>query len=95
MKKIAVVLLNYNSSVDCDKCIEFLLKQTYPIERIIVVDNNSSIKDVEMLKRICKKSEKIELILNKENRGFSAGNRERGTPLPLLYYFLIAILYYI
>lgn len=74
MKKIAVVLLNYNSSADCDKCIEFLLKQTYPIERIIVIDNNSSINDVKMLKTICKKSETIELILNKENRGFSAGN---------------------
>lgn len=74
MKRIAVVLLNYNSSADCDKCIEFLLKQTYPIERIIVIDNNSSISDVEVLKRVCNKSETIELILNKENRGFSAGN---------------------
>lgn len=74
MKKVAVVLLNYNSSVDCDKCIDFLLKQTYPIERIIVVDNNSAINDVEMLKTICKKNETVELILNKENKGFSAGN---------------------
>ena len=74
MKRIAVVLLNYNSSADCDKCIEFLLKQTYPIEKIIVIDNNSSISDVEALKRVCNKSETIELILNKENRGFSAGN---------------------
>lgn len=74
MKRVAVVLLNYNSSSDCDKCIKFLMKQTYPIERIIVIDNSSSTSDVEKLKVICEKSETIELILNKENRGFSAGN---------------------
>ena len=73
-KKVAAVVLNYNSSEDCRKCISYLKKQIYPNLSIIVVDNASSdVNEQVRLNKLCE-SQKIELIVNKENLGFSAGN---------------------
>lgn len=70
---IGVVILNYNSSHDCEICIDFVKKQNYPKIHIVVVDNNSKQTDVENIRKICDATQ-ITLIENKENRGFSAGN---------------------
>lgn len=73
-KKVTAVVLNYNSSGDCRKCISYLKVQTYLNLSIIVVDNASTDANEQIkLKKLCE-SQKIQLILNKENRGFSAGN---------------------
>lgn len=72
--KIAAIILNYNSSADCGKCVSYLKKQTYSDLTIIVIDNASPDKCEQMkIRKLCK-AQKIELICNKENRGFSAGN---------------------
>lgn len=71
--KVTAVVLNYNSSSDCKKCIEFLEKQDYENLDVIVVDNASSNEDEKrILNQICKTN--IRLILNPTNGGFSAGN---------------------
>lgn len=73
-KRVAAIILNYNSSTDCEKCISYLKRQTYPNVSIIVVDNASSNMGEQIrLQRLCE-VQKIKLICNKENRGFSAGN---------------------
>jgi GT2 family glycosyltransferase len=71
--KIAVVILNYNSSNDCCKCIGFFKQQTGIEFEIIVVDNNSCPDDLNVIKELCK-AEGCTLLLNNENRGYSAGN---------------------
>ena len=71
--KIPVILLNYNSSSDCKKCISFLKRQQGVELEIVVVDNCSHPNDVVQLRRLCKE-QGCTLIENHENRGYNAGN---------------------
>lgn len=70
---LAVILLNYNSSTDCKKCIGFLKKQEGVEFEIIIVDNCSCDKDRMDIEELCL-NEKCTLIANKENKGYNAGN---------------------
>lgn len=71
--KIAVIVLNYNSSSDCYKCISFLKKQQGIDIEIVIVDNCSVKDDLEKLKVLCH-DEQCTLIENSENRGYNVGN---------------------
>lgn len=74
MKKVTAVILNYNSSDDCKKCIGFLKKQDYPELKLIVVDNASTnVEEKDILQQLCVEND-IQLIFNDKNSGFSAGN---------------------
>lgn len=71
--KVAIIILNYNTSEDCRKCIGFLNTQTSVELEIIVVDNCSQKQDAEKLLAFC--SERgIVFLQNNENKGYSAGN---------------------
>lgn len=76
MNKVVAVVLNYNSAKDSKKCLEYLLKQDYADFEIVVVDNNSPMNDYQKLESDIDtlQSNKIELIRNNTNSGFSAGN---------------------
>ena len=63
---IPIILLNYNSSSDCRKCISFLKRQKGVDIEIVVVDNCSSKDDLTELQTLCKE-ELCTLIENKEN----------------------------
>ncbi|WP_278963154.1 glycosyltransferase family 2 protein [Alistipes senegalensis] len=71
--KVAVILLNYNSSDDCRKCISFLKRQEYIEPEPIVVDNCSRPEELEKVRLLCRE-ESCTLLENGENRGYSAGN---------------------
>ena len=71
--RVVAVILNYNSSEDCEKCISYLKKQDYDDLGIIVVDNASNKDDQEKIKKICDGAN-VEVIFNKENTGYAAGN---------------------
>ncbi len=71
---VSAILLNYNSSADCKKCLGFLNKQDYPALSMIVVDNASTEEsEIERLQAICSAAG-ARLMISEENRGFSAGN---------------------
>lgn len=79
--KVAVIVLNYNSSSDCAKCIGYLLKQEEVELDIIVVDNCSSVEDRTNLESILsnftieeKGCHVITYISNNVNKGYNAGN---------------------
>ena len=73
-KKVSAIILNYNSSSDCKKCIGFLKKQDYESLSLIVVDNASpKTEEREILQKLCEENS-VQLIFNLENGGFSAGN---------------------
>lgn len=73
-KKVVVVILNYNSSTDVEKCLSYLIKQTYTNLSIIVVDNASPSDDQRnIVKKICANYQ-ARFIQSDENGGFSAGN---------------------
>lgn len=69
--KVAVIILNYNSSDDCRKCISFLKRQEGVELELVLVDNCSP--DGDKVKTLCLE-EGCTFILSKENRGYNAGN---------------------
>lgn len=71
--KIAIVILNYNSSADCRKCIGFLQQQQGIETEIIVVDNCSRGDDRRTVEALCKETGST-FIANSENKGYNAGN---------------------
>lgn len=70
---IPVIILNYNSSKDCKKCVSFLKQQIDVDLEIIVVDNCSSAEDLKEVQDLCH-SEHLTLLESSENRGYNAGN---------------------
>lgn len=72
-KKIAIILLNYNSSSDCAKCVSFLKRQIDVEQEIIIVDNGSQEYDIECVRNLCR-IEGCTLLESKNNAGYAAGN---------------------
>ncbi len=74
MKKIFVVILNWNNYVDTLECIKSIDKLNAANFRlnIVVVDNASSDKSADKLSGL--KYKNIEMIKNKKNLGFAGGN---------------------
>ena len=71
--KIAVIVLNYNSSSDCRKCIAGLQQQTGVETEIIVVDNCSREEDMCAVEQLCRENG-CTFISNAKNCGYNAGN---------------------
>jgi GT2 family glycosyltransferase len=71
LSQAAVIVVNWNSGNDLEKCLIALKNQTRPPEQIIVVDNASS---DDSLLGIEEKFPNVELIRLDDNTGFSHGN---------------------
>lgn len=71
--RIATIILNYNSSADCRKCIGYLKLQQDVEQEIVVVDNCSREDDRLAVEQLCKEQGCI-FIANNENKGYNAGN---------------------
>lgn len=70
--KVSIIVLNWNGYKDTVECLKSLKDIAYPNFEVIVVDNASSGKDVEIFKTYI--NETTKLIVNEENFGFSKGN---------------------
>lgn len=73
MQSVPVILLNYNSSADCRKCISDLKRQEGVSLEIIIVDNCSREDDTLAVKELAEE-QGCTFISAKENRGYNAGN---------------------
>jgi len=78
MKKIYIVILNYNGFADTRQCLETIFQledKSYQLSTL-VIDNGSSIEELAMLKNFIKKYylANLRLIENKKNLGFAKGN---------------------
>ncbi len=71
--KIATIILNYNSSNDCRKCIADLLIQENVEQEIIVVDNCSKKEERAAVEKLCNEIP-VTFIANSVNNGYNAGN---------------------
>jgi GT2 family glycosyltransferase/Flp pilus assembly protein TadD len=67
--KTSIIIVTYNSSTDIKKCLESITKNTHRTYEIIIIDNCSSDGTREFLKTL----EKVNIILNPVNLGFSKG----------------------
>lgn len=73
-KKIAVIILNHNGKEYLINCLDSIKENTKGINyKVIVVDNNSSDGSQEIIKT---KYRWVDLIENKQNKGFAGGNND-------------------
>lgn len=68
---LAVIIPNYNKESMIQTCIESVLAQTYCPNEIIVVDDCSKDKSVEIVRNIAKKHSNVHAVLLKKNVGVS------------------------
>ncbi|WP_334072088.1 MULTISPECIES: glycosyltransferase family 2 protein [Paenibacillus] len=75
--KVTVQIVTYNSSHDIEMCLNAVIRQTHPVDEIIVVDNASSDNTVEVVKAFLSKSEsRIRLVQNELNTGFAPAHNQ-------------------
>lgn len=67
--KVSVLITNYNYDVYLMECIGSVLKQTYPNIEIVVVDDGSTDKSLQILRRY-EESKRIKLITHDKNYGY-------------------------
>ena len=71
LPKASVIVVGYNSEKYISECIDSILDSEYPDLEILVVDNASKDKTVEILRKY---GDKIKLFQSKDNLGFAGGN---------------------
>ena len=69
---VSVIVLNWNGKSLIEDCLNSLIKQIYKRTEIILVDNGSTDGSVELIKS--KFRDRVKLIENEKNLGFSGGN---------------------
>lgn len=73
MKRVAIVVLNWNGIKDTLSCLNSLQKQSYKNFNIIVVDNGSNDESRSLLMRYNLKHKNTFVIYNTKNLGFAGG----------------------
>ena len=71
---IPVIVLNWNGLEDTLECMEALLKQTYPNFHVFLIDNGSEKNNLKTLQENFGTNDKVSIIANTENLGFTRGN---------------------
>jgi len=71
MKKVSIIVVNYNCHEDVNDLIKSLLVQDYSNYELIVIDNNSSDRGIELLADVYPQ---FHFIYQKENIGFAGAN---------------------
>lgn len=67
MKQVSVYIPSYNGARCLSECIEAVLRQAYPVDEIIVVDDGSTDKTKEIASKF-----QVKLIRHEYNRGIAA-----------------------
>ncbi len=71
---LPIIILNYNSSSDCQKCVSFLKQQKEVDLEIIIVDNCSpNAGEFNNINSLCKE-QNCTFLPAPENKGYNAGN---------------------
>ncbi|MDQ8733042.1 glycosyltransferase family 2 protein [Paenibacillus sp. LHD-38] len=73
MPTASVCIVTYNSAKDIESCLEAVLKQTFPVESIVVIDNASTDGTAE---RVTRYSKQVQFIANEVNNGFAGGQNQ-------------------
>ncbi|WP_378962698.1 glycosyltransferase [Pedobacter jamesrossensis] len=68
---VSIALCTFNGEKYISEQLESILNQDYPNLEIIVVDDNSTDKTIDILKSFAEKNQNISLILNETNIGFN------------------------
>lgn len=71
---VSIISINHNGEMDLNDFFESLLKQTYKDFELIIVDNNSKDRSLEIINSYSEKFNKLLLLESKTNLGFAGGN---------------------
>jgi GT2 family glycosyltransferase len=71
---ISVLILNYNGIKYLENCISSVLQTTYPNFEVILVDNSSTDQSLKAVKDKFGSDQRLKIIENSSNLGFSGGN---------------------
>ncbi|MDR6157090.1 glycosyltransferase involved in cell wall biosynthesis [Chryseobacterium sp. SLBN-27] len=69
MKKISVLIANYNNGKFFKDCYFSLINQTYPNWEAIIVDDASTDNSLEIIENLIKNDSRFQLFKNTENKG--------------------------
>lgn len=88
--KVAIVIVSYESLDFLRACVESILRNTeYQNYEIVIVDNASSEPVRSYLMTLDSECDKVKLILNDSNRGFSAANNQGIKAAPDAEYYVL------
>ena len=73
---VSIIIVNWNGEALLEDCLTSLTRMSYKNWELIVVDNASKDKSVDVINRFKPKGIRLELIVNKENLGFVGGNNQ-------------------
>ena len=72
MPKVSVQIVTYNSGKDIKTCLDSVFSQSYPIQEVTIIDNQSSDKTLQIVEVF----NNIKLIKNDYNNGFAGGHNQ-------------------
>lgn len=87
--KVSVIIVSYNSEDFIEKCLTSLLENLPKNGEVVVVDNASEDKTLEVLSKLKVKSENLKVIENKNNLGFAKANNLAGREAKGEYLFFL------
>lgn len=68
---VSIIIPAYNAALDLGKCVDHLVRQTYPNIEIIIVNDGSIDNTLEVAEALAKKDNRIRPISNERNLGLS------------------------
>jgi len=71
-----IIILAYNQLEDTKKCLAGIGENTPERHELVIVDNGSTDKTTDYLRNLAGTHDHVTIILNRSNRGFSAGNNQ-------------------
>jgi len=71
---VVVIILNYNGAPFVEKCLGSILRNSYPNFDVLFIDNNSKDGSADLAEKLFGSDQRLTIIRNRENFGFSVGN---------------------
>ncbi|MDO5564322.1 MAG: glycosyltransferase family 2 protein [Eubacteriales bacterium] len=75
MKKVLVIIPNYNKKILLQNCIRSLLNSNYQFD-VLIIDNGSSDGSIDTINEIVKENENFHSILSDSNQGFAIASNK-------------------
>lgn len=69
---VSVQIVTYNSEREIEACLSAIMRQTYPIHKIVVIDNDSQDDTVLRMQAFSN----VQLVLNQQNTGFAPAHNQ-------------------
>ncbi|MCL6457977.1 MAG: glycosyltransferase family 2 protein [Gorillibacterium sp.] len=73
MSTVSVHIVTFNSDKDIVGCLTAVLRQSYPVDQVIVIDNASQDRTLELIRPF---TDSILIVSNNENKGFAGAHNQ-------------------